>query len=91
MAMGDDACEERLVPVHICWSDEEASLAISYLAVYGIGAFSTSNVSHAVFPGLMDGLGEVKVLVAESDAADAKTLLDSLRPQTTIDEKGPTK
>jgi len=62
------------------WSDGEAMLVRQLLASYGIPCQVVSDVPHAVFPLSIDGLGEIRILVAEVHADEAaRVLADHLR------------
>lgn len=56
-----------MAPVHVCWGDGEAQVVASYLQAHGIEAVINSEVPHSVLPITADGLGEVRVLVPESE------------------------
>ncbi len=65
----------KLVPVHVCWSDTEADVIMSFLAANEVKTITSSRMDHTVFPVIADGLGEIRILVAEEDAARAIELL----------------
>jgi hypothetical protein len=67
----------RLIEVHRAINDEEALVVKGLLESQGIHCILRSRVVHAVHPFSMNGLGEVKILVAEIDAPDAKSLLST--------------
>ena len=60
-------------------SDVEANVARALLETHGIPALLSSDVSHAVFPVAIDGLGEVRVSVRAEQAARAMRLLGDYR------------
>ena len=60
-------------------SDVEATVARALLETHGIRVLVSSDVSHAVFPLSMDGLGEVRVSVREDEVGRAKRLLKDYR------------
>lgn len=60
-------------------SDVEANVAQALLETHGIRAVIASDVSHAVFPLAIDGLGEVRVSVRADEADRATRLLDDYR------------
>ncbi len=68
-----------MVPVHTCWSDTEASVVISFLESHGISAQANSEVPHSILPVTVGGLGRVRVLVTEDDAAMAEFVLAQVR------------
>lgn len=71
---GDDL---RLIEVHRAVNDEEALVIKGLLESQGIHCILRSEVVHAVHPFSIDGLGEVRILVAEIDAPEAKALLST--------------
>jgi len=66
-----------LIEVHRAINDEEALVIKGLLESQGIHCILRSMVVHAVHPFSMNGLGEVRILVAELDAPDAKSLLST--------------
>ena len=60
-------------------SDVEANLARGLLETHGIRAVLSSDVSHAVFPLAIDGLGEVRLSVRADEAERATRLLGDYR------------
>jgi ribonuclease III len=74
------------VVVFRTWSDIEASIVRGLLEAHGIEVSLASDVPHAVFPLTINGLGEVRIAVAD-DAAEAATRL--IRDYRTSDEAGP--
>lgn len=60
-------------------SDIEANLARALLETHGIPTIVSSDLSHAVFPLAIDGLGEVRLSVREDEAARATRLLGDYR------------
>ena len=60
-------------------SDVEAHVARALLETHGIRALVSSDVSHAVFPLAIDGLGEVRLSVRADEAERAARLLGDYR------------
>ena len=60
-------------------SDVEANIARALLETHGIHALMSSDVSHAVFPLAIAGLGEVRLSVRADEAARASRLLGDYR------------
>ena len=60
-------------------SDIEAHVAQALLETHGIRALISSDVSHAVFPLAIDGLGEVRLSVRANEAERATRLLGDYR------------
>lgn len=56
-------------------SDIEASIVRGLLESHGIQTLTSSDVPHSVFPLTIDGLGEVRVAVRESDAQEAARII----------------
>jgi len=65
-----------MIPVHVCWTDEEADVVVSYLRARGIDARTSSEALRGVLALEVDGLGEVHVVVPEDAAENAKALLE---------------
>jgi hypothetical protein len=62
------------------WSDGEAMLVRQLLESYGIPCQVVSDVPHTVLPLSVDGLGEIRILVPEARAEEARHVLaDHLR------------
>ena len=70
-------------------SDVEASIARALLETHGIRAVVSSDVSHAVFPLAIDGLGEVRLSVRADEAARATRLLGDYRDGAAAAAGGP--
>ncbi len=58
-----------------CWDDGEAALIRQLLWSYGIPCQMVSDLSHSVWPITIGRLGEIRILVTESDHDDALQLL----------------
>jgi ribonuclease III len=56
-------------------SDIEASIVVGLLEAHGIVAAPSSDLTHAVFPLSIDGLGEVRISVPASQAELARTII----------------
>jgi len=74
---GEEGNGLQLIEVHRAINDEEALVIKGLLESQGIHCILRSMVVHAVHPFSMNGLGEVRILVAELDAPDAKSLLST--------------
>jgi hypothetical protein len=57
------------------WSDGEATIIRQLLATYGIPCQVVSDVSHAVLPLSVDGLGEIRIRVPAARLAEARSLI----------------
>jgi hypothetical protein len=64
-----------------CWDDGEAEIIRRLLAAYGIPCQIVSDITHAVLPIAVDGLGEVRILVPAAREHEARTLLAEHRRQ----------
>jgi ribonuclease-3 len=64
-------------------SDIEASIVVGLLEAHGIVAAPSSDLTHAVFPLSIDGLGEVRISVPASQADAARAIIreQSEQPQ----------
>ncbi len=60
-------------------SDIEATIVRGLLESHGIFAAASSDLTHAVFPLSIDGLGEVRIAVAASDAEAATAIIRDQR------------
>jgi ribonuclease-3 len=68
-----------LVVIFRTHSDVEASIVRGLLETHGIDALVSSDVPHSVFPLSIDGLGEVRISVHESEADEAQRIISSHR------------
>lgn len=68
--------ERIVVPVRICYSDEEAEVIQSVLRDGGIESILNSEVPHDVLPITQGLLGKVLVLVDEARVEEAQRVLD---------------
>jgi hypothetical protein len=73
--MDNDAGESSLVVAHRCWNDAEADIICSFLSSHGIEAVTSSRITHSVWPGMADGLGEVRILVKDSQVEETRRLV----------------
>ena len=67
--------EEKLVEVYRSTSEMEAQVIKSLLESYGIPSLLQSNAAPSVHMFTVDGMGEVKVMVLNSMAANARKLI----------------
>lgn len=59
------------------WNDSEANLVRLLLESYGISASVSSDVPHSVYPLTVNGLGEIRISVAEGDREEAARILEA--------------
>ena len=57
------------------WSDLEAQLIKGILEVYGIPVSLSTDISHALYPFTVDGLGETRILVPQEAEDEAQDIL----------------
>jgi hypothetical protein len=57
------------------WNDGEAAIIRQLLDTYGIRCQVISDVPHSVFPLSVDGLGEIRILVAAGQLDEARAVL----------------
>jgi ribonuclease III len=70
-----------LVVIFASASNIEAGVVRSLLEAHGIMAVTSSGISHAVFPLSVDKASDVKLSVHESDADEARRIIDSHRTE----------
>jgi ribonuclease-3 len=88
MAMPEPSDPNRapLAIVFRTHSDVEASIVVGLLEAHGIYAAASSDLTHAVFPLSVDGLGEVRIAVPASQADAALTIIREQSTQPTAFE-----
>lgn len=64
------------IVIHRCFNDVEADQIKQLLELEGIGCQVSSDVPHSVYPFTMDGLGEIRIIVMESEAAKAQQIIE---------------
>jgi len=67
----------KLKELHSVWGPAEAEVLKSFLESSGIKCILKGLVVQSVHPFSADGLGEVKIFVAEKDYKKARKLIDS--------------
>ena len=73
--------ESKLKEVHSVWGPAEAEVIKSFLESNGITCLLKGLVVQSVHPFSADGLGEIKIFVAEKDYDVAKKLIsDRITP-----------
>ena len=85
---GQDPPHEDPVVVFRTGNDVEANLVAGLLQGAGINCNLSSDVGRSVFPFTLDGLGEVRVMVARDDEADALACI-AARPEPDADPAAP--
>lgn len=81
MSMQDDheRPDEEIVLLMKTWMDGEAEIVRQLLASYGIPCQVVSDITHAIYPFTVDGLGEIQILVPASSLESARCILDDHR------------
>ena len=70
------------VIVYRTWSDLEAQLVKGILELYGIPVGLSTDISHALYPFTVDGLGETRILVPLEAEGEAQVILAGHRSVT---------
>ena len=70
-----------LVVIFRTQSDVEASIVRGLLETHGIRALLSSDVPHSVFPLTINGLGEVRLVVREDEADEARRVIHGYRDE----------
>jgi len=71
--------DEETVVVFRSWSDVEAELVAGLLRASDIPCTLVSDVPHSVYPLTLDGLGEVRLVVARNQAEAARACIAAHR------------
>ena len=66
---------KKLVEVYVAMGEAEANIIRGLLDSYGIPSVTKAQASPSVHVFAIDGLGQVKILVSEEDAGDARELI----------------
>ena len=70
------------IVVYRTWNDLEAQLIKGILEQYGIPVRLATDISHALYPFTVDGLGETRILVPIAAEDEAQTILAGHRSTT---------
>ena len=65
------------------WDDSEAELVRALLESYGIPCWVSSQITHAVYPLTVNGLGEIRVSVPAEASEEARRILQDHRSGAT--------
>jgi len=76
---------KQLVDVFVAAGDEEGLVVKGLLESEGISCSLSSDIPHSVVPLNIDGLGAVRIKVAEEDAERALELIQQHQEQTSGD------
>ena len=77
---------EKMVEVYAARTEMEAEVIKGLLESFGIPSCFKSDAAPSVHWFTMDGLGEVKVMVLESMAGEARRLIQDNKPDNTIED-----
>jgi hypothetical protein len=80
---------QKLVEVYHAGNEMEAQVIKGLLESFDIPCVFRSNAAPSVHLFTMDGMGEVKVMVLESQAAKARELISNGEPEVVEDEETP--
>jgi len=70
----------KLKELRRVWGLSEAEVIRSFLSSHGIACILRGELVQAVYPITVDGLGEIRIMVAESDFDLARELLENSSP-----------
>lgn len=77
---------EKLVEVTVTHNEVEANIIKSLLEGSGIDCVLVTQVPHGVYPVNVDGLGEIRIKVLDSEVEAAKAVIQDYE-NTALDEK----
>lgn len=72
----------KLKEIRRAWGLSEAEIIKSFLESNGIACVFQGRIVQTVYPIAMDGLGEIRIMVKESDFAAAEALLEEKTDET---------
>lgn len=72
----------NLKEIRRVWGQAEAEVVKSFLANYGIECVFLGQANLTTYPLTTDGLGEIKIMVAEEDYELARQLLENIPEET---------
>lgn len=70
------------IVVYRTWDDHEAQLIKGILELYGIPVRLATDISHALYPFTLDGLGETRIHVPLAAEDEAQSILAGHRSVT---------
>lgn len=76
--MTKPSSESRLKEVRRVWGPAEAEVVKSFLANYGLKCVFLGQANPTSYPIATDGMGEIRIMVAEEDYELAMKLLESI-------------
>ncbi len=69
--------KDKLVKVYTAHGEMEAQVIKTMLETYGIKSLMQGNAAVSVQPFVMDGMGEIKIMVVETQAEEARKLIEA--------------
>ncbi len=81
--------EEKLLVVYKARSELEALVVKGLLESHDIPCILTSHAAHSVHMFTVNGMGETRLLVKESQAEEAKAILANRGKETMVEETAP--
>lgn len=80
--MTEAKSRSNLKEVRRVWGQPEAEIVKSFLENYGIRCVFLGQANLTTYPLTTDGMGEIKIMVAEEDYELAKKLLENIPEPT---------
>ncbi len=68
---------DKLVSIYTAHGEMEAQVIRSLLETYGIKSLMQGNAAISVQPFVMDGMGEIKIMVVETQAEEARKIIEA--------------
>ena len=69
--------KDKLVKVYTAHGEMEAQVIKSLLESCGIRSLMQGNAALSIQPFVMDGMGEIKIMVAEEQADEARKIIEA--------------
>ena len=69
--------KDKLVKVYTAHGEMEAQVIKGLLESCGIPSLMQGNAAHSMQPFVMDGMGEVKIMVTEAQADEARKIIEA--------------
>jgi hypothetical protein len=87
--LNENRTADAMVPVHVCWTDAEAGVVVSYLAAHGITSVVGASMPRSIYPLTVDGMGQITLEVERSKAEEARALLAAREKDAESPEDSP--
>jgi hypothetical protein len=69
--------KDRLIKVYTAHGEMEAQVIKSLLETFSIPSLMQGNAALSMQPFVMDGMGEIKIMVAETKAEEARKIIEA--------------